>query len=65
MSHALPYSSFVSREIPAKCLPNIAGVFNDAKNVLGLMPHPEDAVEPIHGSLDGKPLFDGIVRALS
>lgn len=44
---------------------NIAGVFNDAKNVLGLMPHPEDAVEPIHGSLDGKPLFDGIVRALS
>lgn len=44
---------------------NIAGVFNDAKNVLGLMPHPEDAVEPIHGSLDGKPLFEGIVRALS
>jgi phosphoribosylformylglycinamidine synthase len=44
---------------------NIAGVFNDAKNVLGLMPHPEDAVEPVHGSLDGKPLFDGIVRALS
>lgn len=44
---------------------NIAGVFNDTKNVLGLMPHPEDAVEPIHGSLDGKPLFDGIVRALS
>jgi phosphoribosylformylglycinamidine synthase len=44
---------------------NIAGVFNDAKNVLGLMPHPEDAVEPIHGSLDGKPMFDGIVRALS
>lgn len=44
---------------------NIAGVFNDAKNVLGLMPHPEDAVEPIHGSLDGRPLFDGIVRALS
>lgn len=44
---------------------NIAGVFNDAKNVLGLMPHPEDAVEPIHGSLDGRPLFDGIARALS
>ena len=44
---------------------NIAGVFNDAKNVLGLMPHPEDAVEPIHGSLDGRKLFDGIVSALS
>src|SRR5437867_3407324 len=43
----------------------IAGVFNDAKNVLGLMPHPENAVEPLHGSTDGKAFFKGIVEALS
>ncbi len=43
----------------------IAGVFNDGKNVLGLMPHPENAIEPLHGSTDGRPLFDGLVQALS
>jgi len=43
----------------------IAGVFNETKTVLGLMPHPEDAVVPLHGCLDGKPLFDGLVEALS
>jgi phosphoribosylformylglycinamidine synthase len=44
---------------------NIAGIFNDTKNVLGLMPHPENAVEPLQGSTDGKALFTGIVEALS
>jgi phosphoribosylformylglycinamidine synthase I len=44
---------------------NIAGVFNDTKNVLGLMPHPENAIEPLQGSTDGKALFKGIVEALS
>jgi phosphoribosylformylglycinamidine synthase I len=44
---------------------NIAGIFNDTKNVLGLMPHPENAVEPLQGSTDGKAFFTGIVEALS
>lgn len=44
---------------------NIAGIFNDSRSVLGLMPHPEDAVSALHGNLDGKPLFDGLVEALS
>jgi phosphoribosylformylglycinamidine synthase I len=44
---------------------NIAGIFNETKNVLGLMPHPENAVEPLQGSTDGKALFAGIVEALS
>jgi phosphoribosylformylglycinamidine synthase len=43
----------------------IAGIFNETRTVLGLMPHPEDAVEELHGNLDGKPLFDGLVEALS
>jgi phosphoribosylformylglycinamidine synthase subunit PurQ / glutaminase len=44
---------------------SIAGIFNETKNVLGLMPHPENAVEPLQGSTDGKALFKGIVEALS
>jgi phosphoribosylformylglycinamidine synthase subunit PurQ / glutaminase len=44
---------------------NIAGVFNETKNVLGLMPHPENAVLPMQGSTDGQPLFRGMVEALS
>jgi phosphoribosylformylglycinamidine synthase I len=44
---------------------SIAGVFNETKNVLGLMPHPENAVLPLHGSVDGQPLFRGMVEALS
>jgi phosphoribosylformylglycinamidine synthase subunit PurQ / glutaminase len=36
---------------------DIAGVVNDAGNVLGLMPHPEHAVDPLTGSSDGGKLF--------
>ena len=43
----------------------IAGIFNETKNVLGLMPHPENAVDPLQGSTDGRALFDGLVRALA
>ena len=44
---------------------NIAGIFNRTKNVLGLMPHPENAMESLQGSTDGKPLFQSMVEALS
>lgn len=43
----------------------IAGLFNETGRILGLMPHPEDAVDPLHGSTDGKPLFDGLTEALA
>jgi phosphoribosylformylglycinamidine (FGAM) synthase-like amidotransferase family enzyme len=33
--------------------------------VMGLMPHPENAVEPMFGGSDGKALFEGLVEALS
>ena len=42
----------------------IAGVFNDARTVLGLMPHPENVTDPLLGCTDGQGLFDGIVSAL-
>ena len=44
---------------------NIAGIFNRTKNVLGLMPHPENAIESLQGSTDGKALFQSMVEALS
>jgi phosphoribosylformylglycinamidine synthase len=43
----------------------IAGVFNETKNVLGLMPHPENAIEAMLGSEDGRGLFRGIAEALA
>jgi phosphoribosylformylglycinamidine synthase I len=39
---------------------NIAGVTNEAGNVLGLMPHPEHAVDPLTGSTDGLRVFEAL-----
>ncbi|HXP96204.1 MAG TPA: phosphoribosylformylglycinamidine synthase subunit PurQ [Telmatospirillum sp.] len=44
---------------------HIAGIFNETKRVLGLMPHPERLVEDLLGGTDGKPMFEGLVEALS
>ena len=41
----------------------IAGIYSPGLNVLGLMPHPENFVDPIVGGVDGKPMFDGLVSA--
>ncbi len=43
---------------------DIAGIVNESGNVLGMMPHPERAVEPAHGRLDGRRLFEGILEAI-
>jgi len=44
---------------------NIAGIFNETKTILGLMPHPEDVTDPLMGGTDGRAFFDGLVEALS
>jgi len=43
----------------------IAGILNDAGNVLGMMPHPERAIEPAHGSTDGRRLFEGLLETVA
>lgn len=43
---------------------SIAGVLNAAGNVLGMMPHPERAIEPAHGGTDGRMLFESAVSSL-
>ena len=43
---------------------DIAGVANEQGNVVGLMPHPEHAVDALTGSADGLKLFESVVHAL-
>ncbi len=46
-------------------LANIAGITNQTHTVLGMMPHPERQVDLLQGGIDGKPLFDGLLNALT
>jgi phosphoribosylformylglycinamidine synthase len=46
-------------------LENIAGVLNEGRNVLGLMPHPDRSSESLLGSADGLKLFQGMAQALA
>jgi phosphoribosylformylglycinamidine synthase len=43
----------------------IAGIYSPNLRVLGLMPHPEDLVDPLMGGTDGLPLFEGMVEAIA
>ena len=47
---------------PNGSLRDIAGITNAAGNVVGLMPHPEHAVDPLTGSADGLHLFEAVLR---
>jgi len=40
---------------------DIAGITNEAGNVLGMMPHPERAVDPVHGGTDGRGVFESVL----
>ena len=42
---------------------DIAGIFSDKRNVLGLMPHPENLIDPLVGGIDGRALFESLARA--
>ena len=41
---------------------DIAGIVNAGRNVLGMMPHPERAIEAAHGGTDGRRLFEGLLE---
>jgi phosphoribosylformylglycinamidine synthase len=43
----------------------IAGILSANRRVLGLMPHPERAVDPLHGGTDGQRLFSGLLTAIT
>jgi phosphoribosylformylglycinamidine synthase len=55
----------ITREAnPNGSLNNIAGIVNEQRNVLGMMPHPDRSSEAILGSADGKLIFESMVNAL-
>src|SRR5271165_4943247 len=49
---------------PNGSMRDIAGILNEGRNVMGLMPHPEDAIEPLMGSSDGIVIFQSMVASL-
>lgn len=48
---------------PNGALNDIAGICNDKGNVIGMMPHPENMIEPLHGKTDCRPLFESLLAA--
>ena len=55
---------FTYVENPNGSMEGIAGICNETRNVLGMMPHPERACELLLGNMDGKRLFESILRDL-
>ena len=49
---------------PNGSISNIAGIINDGGNVMGMMPHPERASDPVLHHTDGRKVFDSIVESL-
>jgi phosphoribosylformylglycinamidine synthase len=56
--------SAVGDESPNGSMRDIAGIVNERRNVLGMMPHPERACEPLLGSSDGMRLFVNVAHAV-
>jgi len=50
---------------PNGALDNIAGICSEARNVVGLMPHPERACESVLGSADGLVIFESVVASMA
>ena len=48
---------------PNGALNDIAGIMNEQGTVIGMMPHPENMIEPLHGRTDCRPLFESLLAA--
>ena len=57
--------AFTYTDNPNGAQADIAGILSDNRRVLGMMPHPERAVDPAHGGTDGAILFEHAVKALA
>ncbi len=62
--YSTPDGAITDEANPNGALENIAGICNEGRNVLGLMPHPERASEALLGSEDGRLLFESAVSSL-
>lgn len=62
--YSTPEGEITSEANPNGSLGNIAGILNEGRNVLGMMPHPDRSSESLLGSADGYSIFASMVRAL-
>ena len=63
--YATPAGQITAEANPNGSVGNIAGILNEKRNVLGLMPHPERVVEDALGGTDGRGLFESLIETLS
>ncbi len=63
--YTTPDGNICAEGNPNGSVRNIAGIYNESRTVLGLMPHPERVVDAAHGGVDGTRMFAGVVEALS
>ena len=54
---------YVENTNPNGALNGIAGIMNESGTVIGMMPHPENMIEPLHGRTDCRPLFESLLAA--
>jgi len=65
LRYASPAGDIVPEANPNGAARSIAGILSPNLRVMGLMPHPEDLVDPLMGGTDGLPLFAGMAEALA
>ncbi len=63
--YATPEGAVTAEANPNGSLDNIAGILNEGRNVLGMMPHPDRSSEALLGSADGFKIFESLVGALA
>ena len=63
--YATPKGEITAEANPNGSLQNIAGILNEGRNVLGMMPHPDRSSEQILGSADGWKVFSSLVQSLA
>ncbi|HEY1810140.1 MAG TPA: phosphoribosylformylglycinamidine synthase subunit PurQ [Acidobacteriaceae bacterium] len=63
--YATPEGAITPEANPNGSLENIAGILNEGRNVLGMMPHPDRSSESLLGSSDGFKIFESLVGALA
>jgi phosphoribosylformylglycinamidine synthase len=63
--YSTPAGEITPEANPNGSLGNIAGIFNEGRNVLGMMPHPDRSSEKLLGSADGWKIFASMVAALA
>jgi phosphoribosylformylglycinamidine synthase len=63
--YATPEGEITPEANPNGSLDNIAGILNEGRNVLGMMPHPDRSSEALLGSADGFKIFESLVGALA